>query len=134
MITVPINDLEGLLEAVEGFFGPEISQPMTSEIEEGRLTKLNKFAASIKAVLNKQRSEEAAAKSIYEATEAQLDEEDKENLQEMLDNDVHDCVSVEGSDTNNAGRDEQILLLVRKLGETGVRRRLREGFEGKLDV
>lgn len=134
MITVPINDLEGLLEAVEGFFDPKISQPMTSEIQEGRLTKLNKFAASIKAVLNKQRSEEAAAKSIYEATEAQLDEEDKENLQEMLDNDVHDCVSVEGSDTNNAGRDEQILLLVRKLGETEVRRRLREGFEGKLDV
>jgi hypothetical protein len=52
----------------------------------------------------------------------------------MLDNDVHDCVSEEGSDTNNAGRDEQILLLVRELGETEVRRRLRESFEGRLNV
>lgn len=132
MITVPINDLQGLLEAVEGFFGSDVFTEI--DHREKKILSLAVHGAVLKAALNKQRSEEAAAKSIYEATEAQLDEADKENLQEMLDNDVHDCVSVEGSDTNNAGRDEQILLLVRELGETEVRRRLREGFEGRLNV
>ena len=132
MITVPIDDLEGLLAALEGFFGPEVFVEVDNS--EKRIRDLAVHGTALKTVLNKQRSEEAAAKSIYEATEAQLDEADKENLQEMLDNDVHDCVSEEGSDTNNAGRDEQILLLVRELGETEVRRRLREGFEGRLNV
>lgn len=132
MITVPINDLEGLLAALEGFFGPDVFVEVHNS--EQRIRSLAVHGTALKTVLNKQRSEEAAAKSIYEATEAQLDEADKENLQEMLDNDVHDSVSEEGSDTNNAGRDEQILLLVKALGETEVRRRLREGFEGRLNV
>lgn len=132
MITIPIEDVEGLLSAIEAFFGPEVFMPTT--ISEPRLSALHKHGAQLKNLIDKQRSEEAAAKSIYEATEAQLDEADKENLQEMLDNDVHDCVSVEGSDTNNAGRDEQILLLVKALGEMEVRRRLREGFARRLNV
>jgi len=132
MITVPINDLEGLLAALEGFFGPDVFVEVDNS--EKWIRDLAVHGTALKTVLNKQRSEEAAAKSIYEATEAQLDEADKENLQEMLDNDVHDSVSEEGSDTNNAGRDEQILLLVKALGEDEVRRRLREGFEGRLNV
>lgn len=132
MITVPINDLEGFLEAVEGFFGPEVFTSIDGS--EKRIRSLAVHGAILKTALNKQRSEEAAAKAIYEATESQLDNEDKDNLQEILDNDVHDCVSEEGSDTNNAGREEQILLLVRELGEEEVRRRLREGFEGRLNV
>jgi hypothetical protein len=107
---------------------------MPTQTSEQRLASLNRHGIHLKHLLDKQRAEETAAKAIYEATEAQLDEADKENLQEMLDNDVHDCVSVEGSDTNNAGRDEQILLLVKELGETEVRRRLREAFEGRLHV
>lgn len=132
MITVPIENLEGFLEAVEGFFGPEIF--LESSNNEQRIRNLSLHGTALKTFLNKQKEQEAAAKSIYEATEAQLNEADKENLQEMLDNDVHDFVSEEGSDTNNAGRDEQILLLVKALGETEVRRRLREGFEGRLNV
>ena len=132
MITVPIDDLEGLLKTLEGFFGPDVFAE--AQNSERRIRELAVHGAALKTVLNKQRSQEAAAKSIFDATEAQLDEADKENLQEMLDNDVHDATSNEGSDVNNAGREEQILLLVRELGEDEVRRRLREGFEGRLNV
>jgi hypothetical protein len=132
MITIPTDNLEGLLVALEGFFGPEIFMP--TETSEPRLAALHEHGSHLKHLLDKKRVEEAAAKSIYEATESQLDDADKENLQDILDDNVHGCVSEEGSDVNNVGREEQILFLIRAQGEQETRNQLREAFEGRLNV
>lgn len=131
-ISIPIESVEGLLSAIEGFFGPDIFAPMTTS--EPKTVSLNKFGREVKYLVDKKRSEEAAAKEIYDAAMEQLDEADKENLQEILDEAIHDACSEDGSDTNNQGFEDQILFLIEELGEDAVRKMLLVSFEGRLDI
>jgi len=57
MILVPIEDVEGLLLAIEAFFGPDIFSPMSTT--EQKTANLNKFGVNIKFLVDKQRREEA---------------------------------------------------------------------------
>jgi hypothetical protein len=126
MITIPIEDVEGLLGAVEDFFGPEIFSINTSE--DGKVANLHKYGAAVKALVTQKRAQEQAAKQITEAIEKFKEEGDEDNLQEFLDETVHDFASIDGSATNNAGWEDQILFIIEGIGEKEVRRQLGEIF------
>lgn len=127
-IHVPIEEAEALLSAIEGFFGPDIFAPMTTS--EPKTAALNKAGVALKRHVDKKRNNEEAAKRIMAVFQANRDIMDEGNMQEFLDNEVHDSASREGSDVNNAGQEEQLFFLIEELGEEEVRRLLNATFEG----
>lgn len=127
MITVPIEDVDGLLNAIEAFFGPDIFAPMTTS--EPKTAALNKFGGNLKRIIDMKRDNDKAAKDIYAAVDGVLREEE---IQDFLDEEVHSSSDREGSDVNNSGPEEQILFLVEELGAAEVRRLLNSAFEGRL--
>jgi hypothetical protein len=133
MITVPLENLEGILAAVEGFFGPEISEFMQTQ-NDGKLADLNRSAVAIKSLIDKYKSEVQAAKSIYDAIESQLTGKDKEEIQNILDEAVLDAGDQKGSNVNNDGPEDQILFLIRVHGEDYVRNIFREEYDGTIEI
>lgn len=134
MITLPIKDLEGLLSSLEALFGPQISQPVNSEITDSRLVEINKYASSLKSILNKHKSEEKVAKAIYQACENQLDDDDKNYLQELIE-EIYSYTDYDSNyDSTRTTAESQMLFLVKALGEKEVCRLFNETFEGRLNV
>ncbi len=129
MITVPIEDIEAMLLAVENFFGPDIFAPM--ETTEPKTAALNQMGRNLKSLVDKKRNEEKAASEIFNKIEETLLESE---IQEFLDDEVHNSSDREGSDVNNSGQEEQILFLVEELGEKEVRRLLNATFDGRLNL
>jgi len=134
MITIPIEDVEGLVRAVEDFFGPDIF--VHSSETETKTANLHKYGKAIKDILDKKRNAEAEAKRIYETIEA-LPTADRlaemNGLQEFLDDTCHDLASNEGSDINNEGIEAQIAFVIEELAMAEAKRQLNVWFDGRLE-
>lgn len=125
-----IEQVKALILAVEDFFGPDIFIPTTST-DNGRQAALNRAGAPLKALVEQHEAAEALAKEIV-AKVGDVNEDD--GLQEFLDDTVHDLASNEGSDTNNAGAEAQIMFLIEQMGVDEVRRQLNVWFDGRVSV
>lgn len=125
-----IEQVKALILAVEDFFGPDIFIPTTST-DNGRQAALNRAGAPLKALVEQHEAAEALAKEIV-AKVGDVNEDDE--LQEFLDDTVHDLASSEGSDTNNEGAEAQIMFLIEQMGVDEVRRQLNVWFDGRVTV
>lgn len=134
MITIPIEDAEGLVRAVEDFFGPDIF--VHSSETETKTANLHKYGKVIKDILDKKRNAETEAKRIYETIEA-LPTADRlaemDGLQEFLDDTCHNLASNEGSDINNEGVESQLAFVIEELGEEEAKRQLNILFDGRME-
>ena len=125
-----IEQVKALIVAIENLFGPEVFFPTESE-SSSKEAALNKAGAPLKALVNQHEAAEALAREII-AKAGDVNEND--GLQEFLDDTVHDLVSNEGSDTNNAGAEAQIMFLIKRMGVDEVRRQLNVWFDGRVAV
>lgn len=118
LVTIDAKLIDGLVLAKENALNHKNLTPLVAAVEAIRVVAQEQVDKAVN-------DEEAIHQILAVVKSGTLHEDD---LQEFLDDEVHNIASIEGSNTNNDGQEEQVRYLVAELGGNEVKRMLSSTF------